>query len=169
MLKRTLLSAALGLSLLSGMSHAGVDDNVEISASYGFLTESVSGADIESDMAFLSVGYRYDIIDTDLTLVPEISLGTGIGEIEINDTDTGLDIERMTVVGLRAQYAATDSLSVFLRPSYAEIRVDGESSDWEFGYGIGLDNTYRNGLTLGVSYDRFDEADMLSASVRYRF
>ena len=69
---------------------------------------------------------------------------------------------------MRAEYAATDSLSVFVRPSYANIDA-GDEDDWEFGYGIGLDNTYRNGITIGVAYDRYDETDMLSANLRYQF
>lgn len=168
MLKRTLLSAALGLSLVAGATHAATTDNVQVSVSYGFMSESEAGFDIESDLAIASVGYRYDIVDTDFTLVPELSLGTGIGDIEVDNVDTGIDIDRLLILGVRAEYAATDSLSVFVRPSYANIDV-GDEDDWEFGYGIGLDNTYRNGITIGVAYDRYDETDMLSANLRYQF
>jgi hypothetical protein len=168
MLKRTLLSAALGLSLVAGATHAASTDNVQVSLSYGVMDAEQSGFDIETDLAIASVGYRYDIVDTDFTLVPEFSLGTGIGDYEINDVDTGINIDRLIILSLRAEYAATDSLSVFVRPSYVNTDI-GVEDDWEFGYGIGLDNTYRNGITIGVAYDKVDDSDILSANLRYQF
>ena len=115
--------------------------------------------------------------------MPELRIGTGVSDDEVDFDGSGdiiyrvdVEIKTFTALSLRGQYDISDSVSVFVQPVYANLDVEasgfGRSAsddEWDFGVGAGLIARANEQYSFEVSYERFDETDVISAGVRYHF
>lgn len=168
MIKRTFLAASLCVASLSAFAQHP-DNGFQTGLSYGHLSEDVSGFDIESDMLLFSAGYQFFVNDSQWAITPQVAYGKGVGDVEINGTGVGVDVDNMVWLSVRTSYYLNESFYLFAKPSYAEVTVEGEDGEWEFGTGLGLGNTYRNGVSLELGYDRFDDTNLVNFSLLYQF
>ncbi|WP_218311180.1 outer membrane beta-barrel protein [Alteromonas antoniana] len=171
------LAAALTLAFSSS---ALADWN--LSASYNNFSDDTDGIDISMGAVTAGVGYKYEYPNSKFSVMPELRIGTGVkdddfvlwyGDMGLSAT---VEIKTFTALSVRGQYEISDSVSVFVQPVYANLDVEvslyGESAsddEWDFGVGAGLIARANEQYSFEVSYERFDETDVISAGVRYHF
>lgn len=171
------LAAALTLAFSSS---ALADWN--LSASYNNFSDDTDGIDISMGAVTAGLGYKYEYPNSKFSVMPELRIGTGVkdddfvlwyGDMGISAT---VEIKTFTALSVRGQYEISDSVSVFVQPVYANLDVEvslyGESAsddEWDFGVGAGLIARANEQFSFEVSYERFDDTDVVSAGVRYHF
>lgn len=172
------LAAALTLAFSSS---ALADWN--LSASYNNFSDDTDGVDISLGTITAGVGYKYEYPNSKFSVMPELRIGTGVSDDEVDFDGSGdiiyrvdVEIKTFTALSLRGQYDISDSVSVFVQPVYANLDVEasgfGRSAsddEWDFGVGAGLIARANEQYSFEVSHERFDETDVISAGVRYHF
>jgi opacity protein-like surface antigen len=155
--------------------------NTSLTAGYSDLSADTEGFDISLSALTVGIAYELDINSERFTLMPEFRFGKGVNDdtAEIFGFDVfpaDVAIDHYMVLSLRGNYAFTDSVYFFAQPAYANLKIEvtnfGESEsddNWDFGYGIGAGFSPMDNFSLEVSYENFDETDVLTGTVRYRF
>ncbi|MEO2266159.1 outer membrane beta-barrel protein [Pseudoalteromonas sp. YIC-656] len=175
MFKKTV--AALALIGTSFASQA----NWQAGVGYVNLSDSPSGYDISLDGVYGSLGYKFKSSDN-FYWVPELRLGTGIGDDTIDNylagsvLNTKLEMERYIALSLRGQYELDNGVYLYAAPSYAnvEIKASGfgaslSEDEWEFGLGGGIGYNFSNNMAAELSYEQFDGVDVVSLAVKFDF
>lgn len=168
-MKKSLLAAALITAAFS--ASASANWNVSAGASH----MSMDGIDVSFNLANVSVAKQFDLGDSQFNLMPELRIGTGIGDDQLMGAD--VEIDRFTTIGLRGGYQVNDNVNLFVQPSYGEIKVTAsaggmsasEESDWEFGIGLGVNYAFSSNSSVEVAYEQFDDTDVIGAAYRYTF
>tara|TARA_R110001583_G_scaffold17575_2_gene70896 strand:- start:3770 stop:4246 length:477 start_codon:yes stop_codon:yes gene_type:complete len=150
--------AVLALVLASTSAMAGWQTGV----SYSNLSEH----DISVGTATVNAGYQFSSSSTAFTIMPQIRFGTGVKDDSINGYE--IDIERYLVVAARIDYPAMSDISFFIQPAYANLKFDG-MDEWNFGLGFGATYSFNKGWGMELMYEDFDDTDVLSAGISYRY
>lgn len=172
---------ALASALTLAFSSSALAD-WNLSASYNNFSDDTDGVDISLGTITAGVGYKYEYPNSKFSVMPELRIGTGVkdddfvlwyGDMGLSAT---VEVKTFTALSVRGQYEISDSVSVFVQPVYANLDVEvslyGESAsddEWDFGVGAGLIAQANEQYSFEVSYERFDETDVISAGVRYHF
>ncbi|WP_218311181.1 outer membrane beta-barrel protein [Alteromonas antoniana] len=172
---------ALAAALTLAFSSSAMAD-WSVSAAYNqFSGDAEYIRDISLGAATVGIGYEYTYSDSRFSFMPELRIGTGVKDDEgdFGIADAGIitvEIKTYTALSLRGQYEINDSVSVFVQPAYANLDVEvsalGESAsddEWDFGVGAGLIARANEQFSFEVSYERFDDTDVVSAGFRYHF
>jgi opacity protein-like surface antigen len=178
--------SGLVLACALGLIGNNVYANTSLTVGYSDLSAETEVFDITLSglsLSALMVGIAYEL-DTNselFTLVPEFRFGIGINDdtAAVFGSDVvpaDVAIEHYIVLSLRGNYALSDSVYLFAQPAYANLKIEvsnfGESDSdnkWDFGYGIGAGFSPMDNFSLEVSYEKFDETDLLTGAIRYRF
>jgi len=168
MFKKAILSAAL---LTVSMSASA---NWEFGIGYTNVSDDDGDIDISLGGIVASAGYQYQVNDG-FQLVPEVRIGTGVSD----DTVFGVDVEldSFYAVSLRGEYTLADNMYVYIVPSYGKLELtasangfsESSDSDWEFGLGGGFGFMVTETTSVEVSYETFDDADVLSIGAKFAF
>lgn len=175
-MKRAVLSVVIGLvSTLSLPVFAGWTVGGGISN----LSSNADGADLSINAALITVGYQYRAANSAFSFTPELRLGTGLNDERIAIEDAALikvELERLAIASLVAAYHVTDTISVFAQPSYGNMKLKanfaGESvsdDDSEFGFGVGIGIKPTAKTLIKVSFEQFDDTDVITGSWHYHF
>jgi hypothetical protein len=105
--------------------------------------------------------------------MPEVVAGFGMGDDNLLGAD--VEIERFLAINLRGSYAVNDKVSLFIQPSYAELKIKAsaggnsasETSDWEFGFGGGVNYSFTKTSSVELILQRFDDTDVVGLGYRH--
>ena len=174
--KKTSLIAAVALSLFSGAAAA------QWNVSGGYLnlsSDSDDGLDVSLSAVTAGLGYTfYGDSSKSWSVMPELRAGVGLGDDTADDFSPSVDIElsRFLSASVRASYYLDDTVSIYVQPGYTNIELEanafGQSyseDEWEFGVGAGLNAQISENFSIEAQYERYSDANVLSASIRYAF
>ncbi|MBS3796452.1 outer membrane beta-barrel protein [Pseudoalteromonas sp. BDTF-M6] len=171
MLKKTLLAV-----VLAGTSFAS-QANWQAGAGYMNLSDDDAGIDISLDGIYGSIGYKFDS-GNDFYFMPELRIGTGIGDDKVNVFGTNVKIEMDSFIALsvRGQYDFNNGFYLYAAPSYANLEVTASAGgvsesgdDWEFGFGGGAGYQFSKTMAAELSYEQFDGTDAVSVALKFDF
>lgn len=129
--------------------------------------------DYELGLFGATVGYR--LASSSLfSLTPELRVGFGVEDDHAQGIK--LDVERYYGVNLRAQWELARNTWFFVAPSYTNFQakasgfgVTAREDDWEFGGGLGLGIGLSENTGLELSYEKFDNLQLIGFGLRGRF
>ncbi|MFD2167921.1 outer membrane protein [Thalassotalea euphylliae] len=131
-------------------------------------------ADISLGAIYGSAAYHHNVDGTKFSVVPEFRLGTGISDDEVYGVD--VELERFISLSVKGQYDVNEQFFVFAMPSYANAKLKASyggfsesDDDWEFGYGVGAGFNVSDTSTMEFSFEQYDDADVLTASIHFAF
>jgi long-subunit fatty acid transport protein len=107
--------------------------------------------------------------------MPEVVAGFGVGDDNYLGVD--VEIERVLAINLRGSYAVNDKVSLFIQPSYAELKVKAStagisvsgSDGWDFGFGGGVNYSFTEASSMELNLQRFDGTDVVGLGYRHAF
>ncbi|QJR81338.1 outer membrane beta-barrel protein [Alteromonas pelagimontana] len=126
----------------------------------------------------LSVGYLYSIGNSDFSVMPEARYGYGFGDdtITVDDQKVVVEADHFAAFSLRGIYQLSKNFVLFAQPSYGNLKLKASTDDsrfsqdeWQFGMGAGLSYSSTRSVAFEVMYEKFDDIDIMSAGVRFRF
>lgn len=133
-----------------------------------------SGVDIRLGLVSATVGYKFATSASNFSITPEFRLGTGISD----DKDLGITVKAKRFYGanVRAQWDLSNNAYLYAAPSYTNFEFEASTAnlklredDWEFGGAIGAGYKLSSNLNLELTYEMFDNADLLGVGARYSF
>lgn len=167
MFKKTMLATVLAATSFSSFA------NWVSGASYINLSEDLYGKDLSFGILAASVGYQFKTGDK-FQLTPEFRMGTGIKD----DTYSGvnLKINRFISFSVRGEYDFSNDWYAYLAPSYTNLKVKAARSgvsatndEWEFGFNTGIGLKATESTSVELVYEKYNDTDMLGASVKVQF
>lgn len=168
-MKKSFITLALTLGFATTVS---ADWNV--AAGLTNFSDSDDGIDISLNAITAGVGYEFASSDNQFSFMPELRIGSGT-----DDDNTGgikLEIERYVAISVRGIYHASDAIYIYAQPSYANLKIKGtgfgqtaSDDEWEFGVGAGVGFNATEQLSFELSYENFDETDVITGGMRYAF
>jgi predicted porin len=173
MLRKTAL-ALVALSLPLTVSA----NNWSVGGGYLNFSNDSDGIDVSLGSLYGSVAYIYQTEHKKFSIVPELKLGTGISDdsVRLYGTKVDVELERFVNFSVKAQYDVTDQVFVFVMPSYANAKIEASvggfsesDSEWEFGVGTGIGYQFNAQTDVALSYEKFDDTDVISAGFNYSF
>ena len=166
-------SSAIALTLLSLSLTASAD--WQMGGGFSNLSDDLRGGDdVSLNILYGSVAYKTESSYKDFSFVPELRIGTGVGD----DSIYGVKIEVKSFIALsvRGQYEFSNGAYVYAMPSYAnlDIKASGygqsDSDDnWEFGVGAGVGYNLNKKVSVEASYENYDGVNLLSVGFKYAF
>jgi hypothetical protein len=168
MFKKSLL--ALGLLTLPLTASA----NWSAGAGYANLSDE----DLSFGVVYGAMAYEFAQEGSQFSFMPEFRIGTGITDEEALGVGGGVKVEvnRFTSLSLRAQYNHENGFYAYVMPSYANLDVEvssfyGTASDdsSELGFGVGMGKKLNDNFGIEISYERYDEVDVLTLGFKYAF
>ncbi|WP_017445116.1 outer membrane beta-barrel protein [Gayadomonas joobiniege] len=176
MLNKTMASLVLALSSFSASAAwvGGID--------YTYFSNDVEDSDVSVDAVTASLGYKMPI-QNGFSIMPEVRLGTGVGNdnLVIGDTDTEVELDMYKAVALRAQFETDSGFYAFVAPSYSQaeyeydfagntIEWDGQDDDdWEAGLGAGIGMQFTSASAVELKYEEIDEVEVASIGLKFGF
>lgn len=180
-MKRMLMAAAIASAMI-GQAQAG-----QWNVGAGFSNFDID--DISLNAVDARLGYAVQIENSAFSVMPELRLGVGVGDEvdrmylpEIDDTLVATaEIDSLASFGVRLGYDVNDTVSLFVEPTLTKIKAtvtasvadysesESETSDWEYGTGLGVAFNLGERHGIEVGYDHYSDADVVSAAYRYRF
>lgn len=143
-----------------------------ISGGYSNYGEDDGGDDISLGVIYAGVGYEFQ--SENLTFMPELRYGKGVGDDKISGVT--LEVDSFFSVSVRGQYKVTDTFAVFLQPAYSRLEATASVSnlsytedEWEFGIGGGAAFTLSEKFQLEALYENYDGSNVFSFGGRYKF
>jgi len=166
--KHALAVSALVLASTSAMA------GWSVGGGYTNLSDSADGVDLSLGVLSANVGYSFESASSDWSVMPELRVGTGIQDDIVYDA--GVEVERLIVLSTRFNYQATDAVSFFIQPSYANLKVKASymgmsatDDEWEFGVGGGSNFKLSDQWSLEALYESYDGSNAISFAARYSF
>lgn len=165
--------AVTGLLVASSLASA---QGWNFGGGYSSYMEDDEGIDISLGALFGSVGYTYE--SGNLTFMPELRLGVGVGDdtVSIFGESVKVEIDTLVIASIRGQYNVAENFGIFLQPSYARLEATASTrgfsetaDDWEFGFGGGATFKVSESASIEAMYEAFDESDVVSVGIRFTF
>lgn len=153
-------------------------NNWSVGGGYLNLSSDSQSIDISLGSLYGSVAYTYQTDHKKLSIVPELKLGTGISDdsVRLYSTKVDVELERFVNFSVKVQYDVTDQVFVFVMPSYANAKIEASAgglsesdSEWDFGVGTGIGYQFNAQTDVALSYEKFDDTDVISAGFSYSF
>ena len=123
------------------------------------------------DIASVGIGYEHRFEESNFAIMPMAKYGVGLGDDEFRGIE--FEVDQYIELMLRSNYYLSDKAYFFAQAGYGELTIEvnsaGELDEWEFGGGAGAGAKFTDHLSAEVSYQYFDNTDVFSLSVRYRF
>lgn len=125
--------------------------------------------------ALLTVGYEFGE-DKGFSLVPEVSLGVGVGDDTacVYGRCATVEIDRYVEFALRGEYVFDSNAYLFLKPSYGNQKVkatyfgrEATASASEFGIGGGAGFHVSESAALEFFYQKFDDTNVMGLGLRF--
>ncbi|WP_333973210.1 outer membrane beta-barrel protein [Alteromonas mediterranea] len=168
MFKKAILSAALLSVSLSASA------NWVLGVGYGNISDSDGDIDISLGGVIASAGYQYQV-NSNFNLVPEVRLGTGISDDDVMGVNVELD--SFYAMSIRGEYTVAEGMYIYVVPSYGKLEVtasaggfsESAESDWEFGLGGGVGYKFTQTNAVELSFETFDDVDVLSIGAKFAF
>lgn len=168
--------SVIALSLLTLPLTASA--NWSAGGGYAKLSDDLDGDDLSIGMLYGTVAYEFNKADSPYSIMPEISLGTGISDDKIGRVE--IEVDRFFALSLRGQYNYDNGAYLFVQPSYANLKVTAnftsnfnnnkESDDnWEFGFGAGVGKKLTEKMSIEAAYSNYDDTDLISIGFKYDF
>lgn len=148
------------LLLASAIALASAASQAEYAAEIGYATLSEGNLDL--DAIYLVGAYEFES-NTDYTSSVELMYGTGVGD------DNGLELDSIYSIAYRGTFDFSNGAYVFFTPSYAKAETNFGNTDWEFGIGGGVGYEFADGISGELQYEDIDDADFISAGIRFNF
>ncbi|MBA6252948.1 MULTISPECIES: outer membrane beta-barrel protein [unclassified Colwellia] len=164
---------AIALTLFS-LSLTAVAADWQVGGGFGQLSDSSDGDDISLNFIYGSVAYKIENSAKNFYLMPELRLGTGVGDDSLYGAK--IKVESLLALSLRGQYDFNNRAYVYVMPSYANLDLKasyrGESASddsWEFGIGAGVGYSLNKKVSVEASYETYDGTKLLSVGFKYAF
>jgi opacity protein-like surface antigen len=125
-----------------------------------------------------SLAYKYENFDNGFFLMPELRLGTGVGDdsMNVSGNKVKIEIDSFMALSVRGQYDYRNGAYVYVMPSYANLDItasfnnqSASEDDWEFGIGAGVGYRINKKVSVEASYESYNDADFLSVGFKYAF
>ena len=165
-------STAIALTLLSLSLTASAD--WQVGGGFSNLSDDLGDGDVSLSILYGSVSYKTDSSYDDFSFVPELRIGTGIGDDSLYGIK--LEVKSFIALSVRGQYEFSNGAYVYAMPSYANLNIkasgygESESEDnWEFGVGAGVGYSLNKKLSVEASYENYDDTNFLSVGFKYAF
>lgn len=164
MLKRVLAIGAL--VCLPGVVSAGW----EVGGSY----VDFSDDDISLGALAASVGYSFPS-EGGFSFTPELRVGFGMSDddIAVNGVAVKVELDQLIGLNLRTKYSFSSGAYLLLLPSYTKYEISAEAGGFsvsedttEFGIGVGGGFQINDAFALEAAFEKIDDADALSLSLR---
>lgn len=171
-MKKSIFAAAIAFAAISTSTFAS-----DLSVSGGISNVSMDDIDLSLNVVTAGLGSTYDINDS-FSVIPEVRIGTGLGDDEMNweGLTADVEIDRFLALSVRANYQVNDKVTLYVQPTYAELKVtasamgaEASESGWEFGGGLGLNYAFSKQSSVDVQYERFSDTDVVGVAYRYSF
>lgn len=163
---------AIALTLLSLSLTASAD--WQMGGGFGNLSDDSDGDEISLNVLFGSVSYKIENSKNDFFFVPELRVGTGVGDDSLYGAT--IEVESFIALSVRGQYDYSNGAYVYVMPSYANLDIkasyNGNSASddsWELGFGGGVGYQVNKKMSVEATYENYDGTDMLSVGFKYAF
>jgi len=146
----------------------------QVGGGYTDFSEKIQFSDVSLGIIYGSVSYQFTNTENKVSYIPELKIGSGVS----NDSASGVDLEvkRLIVLSVRAQYDYGNGAYIYAVPSYANLdikatfqEVSASDDNWEFGYGAGIGYYITDKSSVEASFETFDETDVITLGVKYSF
>lgn len=166
-MKKTLVAAILMAATSAAQASTW---NISAGATSFDIDDSISIKSMQ-----VGVGYEVKSANSNWSFLPELRLGTGLGDESLMGVD--VEIDRLVSFSARGNYQVNDLVGVYVQPAYTKLTIgydgygmsESEDSDWELGVGAGVTVSVGSNSRLEFGYDRYDDADALTVGYRYKF
>jgi opacity protein-like surface antigen len=155
------------LAALLPVTHGAIA-NWSTSAGYASFNDISLGA------VYGSVGYTFQ--KDEFTIMPELRLGLGINDTTIdidfggpNDAQATYEIDNFVSASLRGQINVSETIGIFIQPSFSMLTTTIFESSSEFTLGLGASFEITESASIEAMYESFDRSDVLSLGIRYSF
>ncbi|MBT8145872.1 MAG: autotransporter outer membrane beta-barrel domain-containing protein [Gammaproteobacteria bacterium] len=162
---------------------------------YFDLTADVDGYEVSPDVYGFSVGYKFDTLLPDLSIVPGMSLYMDADDDIVDvtsatpqgQTTTRVRVETNFGMGfnVRFQWDGDAGLYFYLAPSLARFDIDGRApiivdgedigrakvndDEWYAGGALGIGYNATDRISFEFSFEEYGDADILGLNFRYAF
>ncbi len=148
--------------------------NWSAGAGYANLSAEDDGVDVSLGAIYGSVAYEFMQKDSNISLMPELRIGTGVSDDTIGSVK--VEVESFTAISFRGQYNYDNGVYLYLMPSYANLdlkaSLNGNSiteDDWEFGFGGGVGKKINDKTRIEASFESYDDTDVFTVGFKYSF
>ena len=150
-----------------------------------------TGYEVSPDVYGFSLGYEFDTLLPDLTIVPGVSLyldaDDDIVDVMQEQTTTRVRVETNYGMGInvRFQWDGDSGMYFYLAPSMARFEIEGrapiivdgvsvgrakiEDDEWYVGGALGIGYNATDAISFEFSFEEYGDADILGLNFRYAF
>jgi hypothetical protein len=167
-----------GLALTSLLTVSSIVSATGWNLSGGYSNFMVDDDDVDTSLGIVYGGVGYTYESGNMSFMPELRLGMGIGNdnVESFGVDIYLEIESFVALSIRSQYDVTENFGIFLQPTYGLLEATASAEgisvtedEWSFGFGGGAAFKISESASIEALYERYDETDVLSLALRLKF
>ena len=168
---------AIALTLFSLSLTASASD-WQVGGGFGSLSESSGGEDISLNIIYGSAAYKIQKDNSNFFFVPELRIGTGIGDDSVNvfDSNISIEVDRFIALSIRGQLDYDNGAYIYIMPSYTNFEINANyretsTSDkgWELGIGAGVGYRLNKNVSVEAGYETYDDANLLTVSFKYTY
>jgi len=154
-----LLSSSAMAQVVGGIGYYNFDDE---------------GSDIDLAIVTATIGYKFSSENSNFSMTPELRAGAGVKD----DTYLGVNVKISQAYGLnvRGQWDFNNATYFFIAPSYMNFELEASAGgfkasedDWQFGGGAGVGFKFSDNGGVELSYEKFNDAEVLGLGVRFGF
>ena len=135
---------------------------------------NLSDDDLSLGVIFGSVAYEFAQEGSKFSFMPELRLGTGISDDNMDGVK--LEVERFTALSVRGQYNFDNGFYAYAMPSYANLDVKASyrgasysDDEWELGFGAGVGKKLNDKTSVEASFENYDGLDVFTVGFKYSF
>lgn len=168
MLKRSLIALSMLALPLT------VSANWLAGGGYAKISDDIDGDKASVGIVYGSIAYEHKLTDSRWSIMPELILGTGISDGDIEGDKVKAD--RFIALSARGQYNYKNGVYLFAQPMYANLKVTADfggrevtNDEWELGLGAGVGKKLNEKTIVEASYNNFDGTDVLTLGIKYSF
>lgn len=168
MLKKSLLALALSLTSIGASANwVGGINYTSVNEDLGYI------GDVNIDTINLELGYKYNTAEQ-FKLIPSLRFGFGIS----NDSGRSywssveFSVDSYYLFTLRGQYEYDNGVYLYGAPSVGTYNLsvnDTSDSSNKFGFGAGIGFKANDAMAFELSLERVDDADLVSAGIKFGF
>jgi len=150
----------------------------QVGGGFGSLSDSSDGTDVSLNIIYGSVAYKIQKDNSNFFFVPELRLGTGIGDDSMNvlGRNVKIEVDGFLALSVRGQLDYNNGAYIYIMPSYANLDMkasyNGESTsddEWEFGLGGGVGYRLNKNTSVEAGYETYDGTKLLSIGFKYTY
>ncbi|MCB1671164.1 MAG: autotransporter outer membrane beta-barrel domain-containing protein [Gammaproteobacteria bacterium] len=157
---------------------------------YYNLSADIKGYDVSPYVYGFSLGYEYETIFPDLTIIPGASLYLDANDDVVNVTSPGparVHVENNFGMGvnLRFQWQGDSGLYFYVAPTLSRFDIEGSEpvfvngqvigkatlneDNWLAGGGLGIGYRATDRISVEFSFEEYGDTDLMGLALRYGF